>query len=125
MNISDTFLKLAIDEAQKSNHKQRVGCVIFNKKILLSKGYNTTQKSVKKLHPRYQRFPNSVHAEVDAIIKARKYLKGSTLLVIRINKNNQLRISKPCFNCMTYINHVGIKNIYYSIDRFPYIVKFN
>lgn len=124
MNISDSLIKIAIEEAHKSNHKQKVGCVIFNKKILLSKGYNTTQKSVKKLHPKYQRFPNSVHAEVDAIIKARKCLKGSTILVIRINKKNQLRISKPCLNCLTYINHVGIKNIFYSIDRFPYIVKF-
>jgi deoxycytidylate deaminase len=121
MNISHKFVKLAIDEANKSDYKQKIGCIIFDKKIVLSRGYNTPQKSVKKLHPKFQGFPFSVHAEVDAIIKARKDLKGSSILVVRVNRFNQLRLSKPCKNCMKYIQHVGIKNIFYSIDRYPYI----
>jgi len=123
MNISSTLINIATDEAQKSDHKQKVGCVIFNKKRILSKGHNTCQKSVKKLHPKFQRYPFSVHAEVDAIIKAKKDLKGSSILVIRLNKNNQFRLSKPCSKCMNYMDYVGIKNIYYSIDRFPYVIK--
>jgi deoxycytidylate deaminase len=123
MNVSNKLIKLAIEEANKSNQKQKVGCIIFDKKKILSKGYNTSQKSIKKLHPKFQRFPYSVHAEVDAIIKARKDLKGSNILVVRINKNNQLRISKPCSNCMKYIEYVGIRNIFYTIDRYPYVVK--
>ncbi len=123
MNISHKFVKLAIDEANKSNYKQKIGCIIFDKKIILSKGYNTAQKSAKKLHPKFQKFPFSVHAEVDAIIKARRDLKGSNLLVVRINRFNQFRLSKPCRNCMKYIQYVGIKNVFYSIDRYPYIVQ--
>jgi len=123
MNISNTLIKLAVEEAHKSNHKQKVGCVIFDKKRILSKGYNTCQKSVRKLHPRFQKFPFSVHAEVDAIIKAKKDLKGSSVLVVRINKKDEFRLSKPCNNCMNYIEYVGIKNIFYTIDRFPYIVE--
>jgi deoxycytidylate deaminase len=122
VNISNTFINIATDEAQKSDHKQKVGCVIFDKKRILSKGHNTSQKSVKKLHPKFQRYPFSVHAEVDAIIKAKKDLKGSSILVIRLNKNNQFRLSKPCAKCLAYIEYIGIKNIYYSIDRFPYII---
>jgi deoxycytidylate deaminase len=80
-----------------------------------------SQKSAKKLHPKFQRFPYSVHTEVDAIIKARKDLKGASLLVIRVNAKNQFRLSKPCIMCMKYIRYVGIKRIFYSIDRFPYI----
>ena len=125
MNISNKLVKLAIDEANKSNYKQKVGCIIFDKKIILSRGYNTSQKSVKKLHPKFQGFPFSVHAEVDAIIKARKDLKGCNILVVRVNKHNQLRLSKPCKNCMKYIQYVGIKNIFYSIDRYPYIKQLN
>ena len=123
MNVSHKFIRIAIEEASKSNYKQKVGCVIFDKKIVLSKGYNTSQKSVRKLHPKFQRFPYSVHAEVDAIIKARKDLKGSSILVVRVNSDNQFRLSKPCLNCMKYIEFVGIKNIFYSIDRYPYIVQ--
>lgn len=123
MIVFDSLIKLAISEAEKSDHKQRVGCVIFDKKIILSKGHNSSQKSVKKLHPKFQRWIYSVHAEVDAIIKAKKNLKGTSLLVIRINKNKQFRLSKPCKNCMKYIEHVKIKKIFYSVPQFPYIVE--
>jgi deoxycytidylate deaminase len=123
MNISNTLINIAIEESKNSDHKQRVGCVIFNKKRILSKGYNSSQKSVKNLHPKFQKFPYSVHAEVDAIIKAKKDLKGSSILVVRINKHDQLRLSKPCQNCMKYIEYVGIKKIFYSIPQFPYIVE--
>jgi len=123
MIITNNLINIAINEAHKSNHKQKVGCVIFNKKRILSKGHNTSQKSLRKLHPKFQRYPFSVHAEVDSIIKARKDLKGSSILVIRINKKNQFRLSKPCLKCLQYIRYVGIKNIFYSISYFPYIIQ--
>lgn len=123
MNISSTLINIAIEEAKKSDHKQKVGAVIFDKKRIISKGHNTKQKSIKKFHPRFQRFPFSVHAEVDSIINAKKDLKGLSILVIRINKNNQFRLSKPCFNCMNYIQYVGIKKVFYSISKYPYILE--
>lgn len=123
MIISNNLIHLAIEEAKKSDHKQKVGAVIFDKKRILSKGHNTCQKSVKKLHPKFQRFRYSVHAEVDAIIKAKKDLKGTSILVIRLNKNNQFKLSKPCANCMNYIEYVGIKKIFYSDSKYPYILE--
>ena len=123
MNISNTLINIALEEAKKSDHKQKVGAVIFDKKRIISKGHNTCQKSVKKLHPKFQRFKYSVHAEVDSIIKAKKDLKGTSILVVRLNKNNQFRLSKPCFNCMNYIQYVGIKKVFYSISKYPYILE--
>jgi len=123
MIISNCLINLALSEAHKSTHKQKIGCVIFKNKRILSKGYNTAQKSVKKLHPKFQGYPYSVHAEVAAIINAKKDLKGSSMLVIRINNKNQFRLSKPCSKCMSYIEYVEIKNVFYSIDEFPYIVS--
>lgn len=123
MNISSTLINIAIEEAKKSDHKQKVGAVIFDKKRIISKGHNTKQKSIKKFHPKFQRFPFSVHAEVDSIINAKKDLKGLSILVIRINKNNQFRLSKPCNDCMKYLNYVGIKKIYYSISNYPFILE--
>ena len=60
------------EESKKSNHRQKVGCVIFDKKRIISKGHNYSQKSVKKFHPKFQKFQYSIHAEVDAIIKAKR-----------------------------------------------------
>jgi len=121
MNILDSKISLAIQEAKRSTFKQQIGCVIFYKKRVISKGYNTALKSVKHLHPQYQRWPGSIHAETDAIKKKKKDLKGCSLLVIRINKKSQLRFSKPCDTCMKYIKYVGIKKIYYSLNNYPYI----
>jgi deoxycytidylate deaminase len=123
MEVKQNLINIAVEESKKGDHKQKIGCIVFDKKRILSKGYNSSQKSVKKLHPRFQRWPGSVHAEVDAIIKAKKDLKGSSLLVIRINNHGQFRLSKPCKTCLKYIEHVGIKKIFYSISSFPYIVE--
>ena len=123
--VKQSFIDLAVEESSKGDHKQKVGCIIFYKKRILSKGHNSSQKSIKNLHPKFQKYRFSVHAEVDAIIKAKTDLKGSSLLVIRINKDKQFRLSKPCQTCLKYIEHVGIKKIFYSISNFPYITTFN
>lgn len=115
------FLKQAVEEAQKSEHKQKIGAIIFDKSKIISKGYNHPQRSIRHLKKKFQKWSGTVHAEVDAIIKAKTDLKNLSLLVVRINKNNQLRMAKPCQHCMMYIEYVGIKKIYYSIDEYPYI----
>jgi deoxycytidylate deaminase len=121
MNISDNFLRLTIEESKKGDHKQRTGCLIFDKKKIISIGHNTCVKSCRKLHPKFQRWPGSIHAEVDAIIKAKKELKGCDILIVRINRLNQLRYARPCVNCMKYIKHVGIHKLFYTINEYPYI----
>lgn len=121
INIRSSLIDSAIRIARNGDHKQRVGCVIFDKKRILSKGHNLCQRSVKKLHRKFQRWEGSVHAEVDAIIHARTELKGTSLLVVRINRKGELRLSKPCHHCMKYIKYVGIKKVYYSTSSYPYI----
>jgi deoxycytidylate deaminase len=124
MNISNHLIKLAVGESRKSDHKHHVGCVIFDKKKIISIGHNTSQKSIKSFNSRFQRFPFSVHAEVDTIIKARQDLKGASLLVVRVNNNDRFLLSKPCVNCMNYIEYVGIKRVFFSIDFYPYIIEY-
>lgn len=124
VDFNCTMVYNAVEEAKKSTYLQfRTGCIIFNKKRILSVGHNYASKSAKKLHPKFQTWFGSVHAEVDAILKARKNLKNASLIVIRINKKDEFRMSKPCKHCMLYLNHIGIKKIYYSISNFPYIKK--
>jgi deoxycytidylate deaminase len=112
-----SILKKAIDEAKKSEHKHRIGAVIFNKKIVYSTGRNFPCKAVKHLHPKYTKYPDSIHAEIDAIIKARKDVTNCSILVIRINKKEEIRYCFPCKYCIKYLKYVGIKNIYYSTNE--------
>ena len=66
-----------------------------------------------------------LHAEVDAIkhLKPRKgkgrniKKKNINLLVIRVNKNGNLKNSKPCIKCLFHMSNVKyykIKYVYYS-----------
>ena len=115
------FLKQAVDEANKSTFRQKVGAIIFNKNRIISRGYNDPERSVKHINKKFQRWPGTVHAEVAAILKAKTDLKGFSILVVRVNSKNQLRLAKPCEWCSMYLDYVGIKKIYYSISEFPYI----
>lgn len=119
MNIN-TLINLAVEEAKRSTYKTKVGCIIFNKKKILSIGHNEL-RNIRKLHPKFQKWKGSVHAEIAAIINAKKDLRGASLLVVRVNNRNQLRMSKPCEDCQKYMDYVGIKKIFYSLSSYPYI----
>ena len=55
------------------------------------------------------------HAEVDVIFKAQKDdLSNYELVVVRINRNGKLAMSKPCTGCQSIIKQFGIKNVWYS-----------
>ena len=108
------IINKAKTEAKKSTHRFKVGAVIFNKKRIISSGHNYARKSVRSLLPSFQKRKNSVHAEVDSIIKAKTDLKGMSMLVVRVNTSGNLGLAKPCDHCMTYIRHVELKDVYYS-----------
>ena len=103
-------------EAAKSEHKHKIGACIFNKKRILSIGRNYPSKSVKHLKNKFKKWGTSIHAEVDAIIKAKRDIRGMSMLVVRVSKSG-LALAKPCSFCMEYLRHVGIKNIYFSNEK--------
>jgi len=109
-----TKIKIAVEEANKSTHRQKVGAVIFNKKIIISKGHNYKLKSVRSITRKYIRYRNKIHAEIDAILKAKTDLKGTSILIVRVNNRGELRMARPCNHCMLYIDFVKIKNVFYS-----------
>jgi len=108
------MIKISIEEAKKSIHKYRIGAVIWKGKHIISTGHNYSNKSVRSINTEFTKRRYAIHAEVDAIINAKTDLKRANILVIRINKNEKLVNAKPCKHCLGYIEHVGIKNIYYS-----------
>ena len=58
----------------------------------------------------------SIHAEVD-VMSSCKYVKGFDILVIRVNKNGDLKNSRPCNNCIDKMKTKGIRKIYWSTDE--------
>lgn len=118
------WMKIAVREAEKSTYRHKIGCVIYNKNQFISSGHNYENRQNKIHDPKYRRWPTSVHAEIDAALKANyELLKGASILIVRINNFQQFRLAAPCKHCLTYLKHVGIRKIYYSIDRFPYVER--
>ncbi len=113
----------AIEAAKKSSYRVRMGAVIFKGKRIISVGNNCSMKSAKHLHPRFQKWKGSVHAEVSAILKAKTDLRRCNILVVRINRFGEIRTSKPCDKCFLYLQLVGIKKIYYTVSGFHYFLK--
>ena len=60
----------------------------------------------------------TVHAEIGAVSGIpRKHTYGADLYVVRVGKNGQFQMSKPCDMCRSVLRHVGIKRVFYtSID---------
>ena len=108
---------MAISEAEKSQHKQRVGAVIFKGKRVISKGYNHSERCVRSITKEFCRWPWSIHAEVDSILKARCDLRGTSMLVVRINQKGELRLAMPCQHCLNYISYVSIRHLYFSTSE--------
>ena len=70
----------------------------------------------------------STHAEIDAIKKykckykhknGKNYSKNNiSIFVIRVNGNGELKMSKPCKHCHSYIlSSSNIKKVYYSDEN--------
>jgi deoxycytidylate deaminase len=112
-----SFITAAVKEAKKVDHQFKLGAIIFNKSKIISKGKNTAQRSKRRLHPKYMKWVGSLHAEQDAVLNAYIDLKGLEMLVVRIDKANKFRLAKPCKHCMNYLNKIGLKRIYYTIDN--------
>lgn len=117
MKVPLKVIELAVKEAIKSKYRIRVGAVIFNRKTVISTGHNYALKSVRSITKKFVKYRYSVHAEVDALLRARTDLNGASILVVRINNKGELRYSRPCKECNGYLNHVKIKNIFYSTNE--------
>ena len=110
----DRYIKLAISEAEKSTHRQRVGAIIFKGKRIISKGHNYPERMVRSVNKKFIRWPHSIHAEMAVILSSRCDLRGMSMLIVRINKKGELRYAEPCNFCKAYIEHVFLKKVFYS-----------
>lgn len=117
-NKHSYFIQESQNEAKKSilNHKH--GCVIVYRNEIITRGYN------KVLY--YNNRFKSIHAEANALYKLSKINKFTNknirnkciLYVVRIqNGSNELKMSKPCLNCINNIIKNNIGATYYSTNK--------
>lgn len=64
----------------------------------------------------------SVHAELDAILRARSKidLRGTKMYVVRVKAYGEFGMARPCEICEQVFKDYGIKRVYYSIQDNEY-----
>lgn len=112
-------IRLATKQAKESKFvRARVGAVIVRGNRVLSTGCNRIGYSH---FLRNRPFPESIHAEQQAItglLKERRghELVGSTMYVSRVNNSGAARLSRPCSYCQRLIEAVGIRRVIYTTN---------
>lgn len=96
----------------------RHGAILVKGGSIVSFGFN------KSNHTQFgQRFrsPNkghaTQHAEISAILGLpRSTTEGADIYVVRVNKEHQWRMSKPCPMCEEALRFVGVKRAFYTLE---------
>jgi deoxycytidylate deaminase len=96
------FIKIAIREAAKSDHRQHhMAAVLIKGGNIISVGHNS----------------GHLHGEHTCLNRAwRTDVSGSTVLVVRVRRNGTLGMAKPCPLCMQRLVQAGIKKVTYSTN---------
>lgn len=89
----------------------RHGAAVFRGGRVIATGRNF----INKTHPQGSGNLKTIHAELQAItraLKTQENLNGYGILVVRINKNGEPRMSKPCKDCMRLIRGLGLTAVW-------------
>jgi len=116
----EPFLRQAVEVADTSPSRKKVGAVLFNaKRKVITSATNNDFKS----HPIQAKWAQRVglhekiylHAEMACLIKARE--DGDMIVVVRLGGHDgkSLRNAKPCPICEPALRYAGIKHVYYSV----------
>lgn len=115
-NNDARFLSIAIDEANKSILRAKIGCVAVVSGKIMARGYNNYQTNskdglIKKVC--------SCHAEIAVLRKCLKQnIRGKiNLYVIRITHAGYFACSAPCLQCTEVMRDFNIKNITYIAEN--------
>ncbi len=120
--IINECIKIAIQNNNPDNHPEyysfkHFSFVVQNNRILAC-GFNKTGPPINGfgyLKPPY----GKIHSENDVYKKAHLIInkrKPFSVVNIRLIKNNEIRISKPCKCCMSFLKVVGCKEVYFSTE---------
>lgn len=118
--MKDKTLKKAIQIAKNLcpvNRELRTSHVAF---LIKSNVIHKIGTNKKRTHPETSKHPYhegevGIHAELDCILKSNKEdLSDYKMIVLRIDRNENLTMSKPCLGCQSVLSQFNIKDIWHS-----------
>ena len=114
----DNFIHLAEKVASLSTHYNKVGAIITRGRRVISIGINKNKSHRKQINHHTDVIGSKIHAELDAVIKAPYFLlEGSDIYVVRLLRNNNMGLARPCKSCIIILRQYKIKHMIYSINE--------
>jgi len=131
--INNKFIEILprlIEEASKGQNKYQLAAALIKGQKFLSKPCANSARNMCRGHT-----CGSLHAEAHAIldyfgkdlmytaknggsffVTKNKKIKCD-LVVIRINRDDKICKSRPCYNCLSMMKGVGIRKVYYTDNK--------
>lgn len=128
------FFRAAKKASEKAEHyRYFLGAALFYKDKLISTGCNYLNKTHPLCDENTYGRPVTMHAEVNAIVKARDFLgelsdtekKKLIMVTYREIKNGNKANARPCSGCMAILKQNQIKTILYTIENGYTMEKIN
>lgn len=106
----NAFQEAAIQQAQRSSFKNKMGAVMVHKGQIVGRGRNYA-------HSTGQQHNDGEHAEIAALNNTTARLrKGATIYVCRITSNG-LMMARPCERCQKILRKCGVRYVWYSANN--------
>lgn len=122
------ILCLAANVAGQSDHStHHIGAVLTKGGSVINTSCNKIQWNAfaarfihLKQKPHQSKSPEhaSIHAEIGSVLGIpRSQTNGADIYVVRVRKNGQYAMAKPCGMCQGLLSSVGIKRVFYTTDN--------
>lgn len=102
-------VELAVAQARKSAETFRHGAVLLDGRSVIAAGHNRNVNACGL---------NSIHAEMDAVWKAGrpvlKNVKNVHLVVVRLRRDQDFGLSRPCRACARALARLGVRRVTYT-----------
>jgi deoxycytidylate deaminase len=122
--VNNKYLRMALRKIESEDFSEKIQqrhvAVIAKAGRILAVGRNRN-----KTHPESitldengDRILKSIHAELDAIFKVKNkdQLKGATIYIARLGRNNEPGMSCPCKMCQGLISKYGLKKAVFTTE---------
>jgi pyrimidine deaminase RibD-like protein len=111
----DRLIAQAIEVAQRSTYRWRVGCVVAEGSRVLSHSPNKFRNP-----PWIDHHHATTHAELAALARCHG---GDTAYVARVNAGGEPRLARPCKRCWEGLTDWGIRVVVFTTDDGGYLVE--
>lgn len=113
------YIELAKRVSYQSDYAHRHGAVLVKGASIVNVSCNKNKFSsfATRFTKKEKEFV-TVHAELGSVLNVeRKNTEGAIVYVVRVNNQDEFRLSKPCPMCEEAMRWVGIKKVVYSTSE--------